>query len=252
MPFILKTCKNKVRTIKINNPERKNALNQQMYQEITKILNEDSTDDNIVITIITGVGEYFSSGQDLKSALENFDGNPDNSLAILENLIEAFINYPKVLIAVVNGPAFGIGATMPALCDIIYASNKAFFDTPFVKIGLCVEGASSFTFPFNLGRSKASEMIYLNHRLSAEEAHHFGLISDIIPHSQMEQFIEKLHRNGNLPLKHILLNKKILMANFKNILQESSARESAGLYKCITSPTISEHTLAFLNKKSKL
>lgn len=250
MSFLLKSCKNHVRTIKINRPERKNALSLEMYKEITNILTKDMYDHNIVVTIITGVGEYFSSGNDMKAAIETLS-DPEEKLAIFKTMVETFINYPKMLIAVVNGPAIGIGATLPALCDVVYASNKAFFDTPFVKFGLCLEGAASFTFPFILGRSKASEIIYLNHRLSAEEAYQFGLISDIIPHSQIEEFIEKLHRHGNLPVNGIILNKKLLMQHFKPILTECANRESKELYNCATSADFLERAIAFYTK-SKL
>lgn len=250
MSFVLQSCKNHVRTIKLNRPERKNALNSEMYKEITDILMKDIVNNNIAVTIITGVGEYFSSGNDMRAAFDT-PGDPEEKLAIFKTMVETFINYPKMLIAVVNGPAIGIGATLPALCDVIYASNKAFFDTPFVKLGLCLEGAASFTFPFNLGRSKASEIIYLNHRLSAEEAYQFGLISNIFPHSQIEEFIEKLHRHGNLPVKGIILNKKLLMENFKPILSECAKRESMELYNCITSEEFLKKAIAF-NRKSKL
>lgn len=252
MSFVAQSCKNHVKTIKFNRPERKNAINAEMYQEITNILNKDAVDDNIAVTILTGTGEYFSSGNDMKSAMESSDFDIDDKVVIFKKFVESFINYPKILIAVVNGPAVGIGATIPTLCDIIYASNTAFFDTPFVKLGLCLEGASSFTYPFNLGRSKASEMIYLNHRLSAEEAYHFGLISEVIPHSRIQQFIEKLHRHGNLSVKGIIVNKKLLMENFKKVLLESGDRESKELIKCVTSPEFLENAISFLNRKSKL
>lgn len=252
--YIIESYKNHVKTIKFNRPERKNAVNLQMYQELTNILNKDALDDNIVITIITGVGEYFSSGNDLKSAMENsvsIDDIADN-VEIFKKMVNAFVNYPKILIAVVNGPAIGIGATLPSLCDIIYASNKAFFDTPFIKMGLCLEGTCSFSYPFNLGRSKASEMIFLNHRLSAEEAYKFQLISEVIPHSEIDKFIEKLHSHGNIPVKGAIVNKKLLMMNFKNILQESTDKESQELVNCVTSSEFLENVIKFLNRKSKL
>lgn len=251
---IIESCKNHVKTIKFNRPERKNAVNLQMYQELTNILNKDALDDNIIITIITGVGEYFSSGNDLKSAMENTRSidNITENVEIFNKMINTFINYPKILIAVVNGPAIGIGATLPTLCDIIYASNKAFFDTPFIKMGLCLEGTCSFSYPFNLGRSKASELILLNHRLSAEEAYKFGMISEVIPHTEIDNFIEKLHRHGNLPVKGVTVNKKLLMMNFKTILKESADRESEELVNCVTSSEFLENVISFLNRKSKL
>lgn len=251
MAFILNTCKNHVRKIKLNRPERKNAFNQHMYMDIANTLNKDAVNDDIAVTIITGTGEYFSSGNDLQNAMEN-SGDIEGGLKIFKGMVDAFINYPKILISVVNGPAIGIGATMPALCDIIYASNTAFFDTPFIKLGLSIEGASSFSFPQNLGKSKASEMIFLNHRLSAQEAYNFGFISEIVPHYEIEQFIENLHQHGNLSVKGIIANKKLLMANYKNSLSESSTREVNELYNSITSSNYMEQVMAFLNRKKKL
>lgn len=250
MSFLFKNLKKNVRTIRFNRPERKNAMNSLMYEEMDNILRKDATDNNVVITIITGAGEYFSSGYDLKSATNTRSIN--DMLGKLSNMVETFINYPKILIAVVNGPAFGIGATLPALCDIVYASDKAFFDTPFVKLGICIEAAASFTFPVNLGRSKASEIICLNHRLSAEEAYKFGLISNIIPHSQIDNFIEMLHRHGDLPVDSVIVNKKLLMDNFKNRLIQSADREIKELNNCIKSSEFLEIVTAFVNRKNKL
>lgn len=73
----------------------------------------------------------------------------------LNKMVTAFIKFPKLLIALVNGPAVGIGATILALCDVIYAAKSAYFYTPFTALGLCAEGCSSVTFPKILGTSKA-------------------------------------------------------------------------------------------------
>lgn len=82
-----------VRKILFNRPEKKNAIKREMYSRLADILNEDAKNDKIVVTIITGAGEYYSSGNDLKSSMAaGADFEP------VRNLIQAFINYPKLLI----------------------------------------------------------------------------------------------------------------------------------------------------------
>lgn len=240
-----------VRTIKINRPNKKNAMDKSVYLGITEILNADALDNNVVITIITGTGDYFSSGNDIVSALQE-DSSSESKLQRVKNMVDAFINYPKIIIAVVNGPAIGIGATMPVLCDIIYVSERAVFDAPFLKLGLLVEGCSSFTFPFTIGRSKASEVLYLNHKLTADEAYQFGLVSRVIPHNKVDELIESLHTYGSIPVKSIIRNKKVVMENFRQFLRKSNVSEIKMLEECLLSEEFSNAVTEFLSRKSKL
>ncbi|KAG5878618.1 hypothetical protein JTB14_019521 [Gonioctena quinquepunctata] len=249
MSFLIESYRDGVKTIKFNRPDKKNAITQIMYRKLGNILNEDAKDDKIVITIITGVGDYFSSGNDLKSSLES---DTETGLKTVKDMVDAFINYPKLLIAVVNGRAIGIGATLPVLCDIVYATENALFDTPFVRMGLCLEGCSSYTFPYILGRSKAAEVLYLNHKLSAQEAYQFGLVSKVIPNSQLDSFIDDLHKHGTLPVKSLVRNKALLMDNWRTHLKHSNAREFDQLKECVESDDFTNTIMEFMNRKSKL
>nr|CAI5845378.1 unnamed protein product [Callosobruchus analis] len=251
MMEIIVTCQKGVRLIKLNRPSKKNAMNPEMYKEITKLLKQDSSDDNIVITIITGNGDYFSSGNDLERIM---DGTADVSqrLSVVEDMVDALISYPKPLIAVVNGPAIGIGATMAALCDVVYASDNATFSTPFVHIGLVAEGTSSFSFPFNMGRSKASEMILFGKKVTAQEAYDFGLVSKIVPSSHLESFLQSLYEYGKLPVRIVKANKQLMMQNLRGILYECNKREIEELKHCALAEDFPELIMRSLTKKSKL
>ncbi|KAK9739129.1 Enoyl-CoA hydratase/isomerase [Popillia japonica] len=197
------TLKNGVKIIKFNKPQRKNAINRQIYIKLTETLNQDSLDESVIVTIITGEGEYFTSGNDIKDAMQLSTGaDPEAARVeanqVFKNLIQAFINYPKLLIAVVNGPAIGIGATMVGLCDVVYASDRATFHTPFVSLGLCCEGCSSYVFPMNMGRSKASEMLLLGRKITSQEAYASNLIARVIPHEKLEQLFDDLQLYENI------------------------------------------------------
>lgn len=123
------------------------------------------------------------------------------------NLVQSFIRFPKLLVAIVNGPAIGIAATVIALCDVIYASEQAYFYTPFTRLGLCAEGCSSVTFPKILGTSKASEMLMLNHKMSAQEALRFGFVASVYKNEQ--EVWDKLKQIDELPIGSIKANKQL-------------------------------------------
>lgn len=123
------------------------------------------------------------------------------------DMVQAFIRFPKLLIAIINGPAIGIAATVIALCDVIYASEKAYFYTPFTNLGLCAEGCSSLTFPRIFGTSKANEMLMLNHKMTASEAYQFGFVAEV--YKDVQTIHEKLKQVGQLPLGSIMANKRL-------------------------------------------
>lgn len=140
---------------------------------------------------------------------QNFDAPPEGTSIHqpLIDMVQAFIRFPKLFVALVNGPAIGIAATVIALCDIIYASETAYFYTPFTRLGLCAEGCSSVTFPKIFGTSKANEMLMLNHKMTAKEAYEFGYVAKV--YKDVKEIWEKLKQIGELPVGSLLANKKL-------------------------------------------
>ena len=103
----------------------------------------------------------------------------EKSNKIFQNFIDAMIDFKKPIAAMVNGPAIGIGVTHLPLCDFVWASDSAYFMTPFTRIGLTPEGCSSYTFPKILGNAMAAEMLMMNTRFSAYEVRHKGILQYI-------------------------------------------------------------------------
>lgn len=124
---ILISVKNGVQVITLNRPKKKNAISSSMYRILTNTLREAASDDQIVVTVLTGNGAYYSSGTDLSNMGNASSEDPIREAKLsLFQFVEAFINFPKILIGIMNGPAIGIAATTLALCDVVYASEKAF------------------------------------------------------------------------------------------------------------------------------
>lgn len=239
---------NGVRIIKLNRPQRKNAFTPQMYETVTNILNRDANDDSIVATILTGEGDYYSSGNDLSSMeMQNMDA----AWRRIYNFVDAFIQYPKLLIAVVNGPAIGIAVTTLALCDVAYASDRATFETPFVKLGLCAEGCSSYTFPRIMGKSTASEMLLLGRKLNAQEAYRVNLVSRVVEHNKINELIENLKEYGKLPVSSVKASKELVNGRLKNILCDANYKEVETLKECVQSEQFTNMLVAFMSRKKK-
>jgi peroxisomal 3,2-trans-enoyl-CoA isomerase len=112
------------------------------------------------------------------------------------NFIAQLIEHKKILIALVNGPSIGIGVTLLAHFDLVIASDKAYFMTPFTQLGLSVEASSSWTFFNHLGRIPASRLLLFSEKIDANEAKQLGLVSHVVPHANFEQtgkqFLERL------------------------------------------------------------
>lgn len=109
-----------IKVIRFNKPKKKNAIDIKMYRKVTDILKEVSEDDNISVVVLTGTGDFYSSGNDLTSV----DHEGYDLYSALQDFIKAFIEFPKILIAIVNGPAIGIAATTLALCDLVFAAEN--------------------------------------------------------------------------------------------------------------------------------
>ncbi|XP_064363159.1 enoyl-CoA delta isomerase 2 isoform X2 [Dromaius novaehollandiae] len=200
---IIVTTKNNITKIMFNRPERKNAISHKMYREIIKALEEAAKNDS-TIAVITGNGEYYCSGNDLNNFTNAEAGETEkmakNGAVLLKEFVAHFIDFPKPLIAVVNGPAIGISVTLLGLCDIVYASDTATFHTPFSQLGQSPEGCSSYLFPKIMGLAKANEMLLFNKKLTAAEACAQGLVTEVFPDRTFQKEVwARLKAYASLP-----------------------------------------------------
>ena len=160
---------------------KKNAINFAMYNEIQQALHLVSKDAATSALILTGDGEYYSSGNDLSNFSRIMHPKKMAILAkkICYDFVDAFIVCEKPIVAAVNGPAIGIAATTLGLCDVRLATPWATFHTPFRALGQAPEGCSSFLFPKLMGSATAHEVLENGKVLCATEALDCGFISNI-------------------------------------------------------------------------
>ncbi|NXG71449.1 ECI2 isomerase, partial [Baryphthengus martii] len=253
---LIVTTKNNITKIMFNRPDRKNAINHKMYREITKALEEAGKDDS-TIAVITGNGDYYSSGNDLN----NFANIQPSDMAkmakdgavLLREFVDHFIDFPKPLVAMVNGPAIGICVTVLGLCDIVYASDRATFHTPFSQLGQSPEGCSSYLFPKIMGLAKANEMLLFNRKLTAAEACAQGLVTEVFPERTFQKEAwARLEAYAALPKNSLAVSKQLLRSMEKEKLHEVNSRECEILKERWLSDECVNAIVSFFQKKSKL
>jgi enoyl-CoA hydratase len=171
-----------------NRPEVLNAINQLAHDELAHFLADLANDDDCDVCILTGAGRAFSAGGDLDYMQRMID---DPSIFIddmvnVKRIVFSILDCPKVLIAKLNGPAIGLGATVALLCDVVFASSSASIGDPHVKVGLTAGDGGALIWPHLLGHARAKEYLMTGKVLSATEAERVGLINRVLAPEELD------------------------------------------------------------------
>ena len=182
--------------ITLDRPEAMNAWNTQFGDELKAVVEQAATDDDVRAVTITGAGRAFSSGADLKAGFEPTpEGHPDVLTALTQRyhpIIAGIRRMPKPVLAAVNGPAVGIGASLAFAADIAIARESAYFMLAFVNIGLVPDGGSSLFVPERVGFQRATAMAMLGERVPAPQALEWGLIARVAADDAFEAEVDEL------------------------------------------------------------
>jgi 2-(1,2-epoxy-1,2-dihydrophenyl)acetyl-CoA isomerase len=170
----------------LNRPDTLNAWNWAFGEELKQVIEGDAADPAVRAVLVTGAGRGFSSGADLKGGFEPApdDGMPDIRRELHElfhPVIVGVRRLEKPVVAAVNGPAAGIGASFAFACDLVLAAESAYFGLAFVNIGLMPDGGSTLFVPAAVGKARAFEMALLGERVPARQALDWGLVNRVVP-----------------------------------------------------------------------
>ncbi|XP_028824076.1 enoyl-CoA delta isomerase 2 [Denticeps clupeoides] len=253
---LLVSTQDQITTITLNRPEKKNAITVEMYTEIIQALDQASKDDS-VITVITGSGDFYCSGNDLSNFTKIPEGGVEqmarSAADLLRDYVKAYIDFPKPLIGVINGPAVGISVTVLSLFDVVYATERATFHTPFSNLGQSPEGCSSYTFPKIMGAAKASEMLLFNKKLTAMEACQVGLVTEVFPDSSFHKEVwSRLKSYAKLPKNSLAYSKQLIRAAEKERLHAVNNQEVERLVERWLSDECMQAVMSFFQGKAKL
>ncbi|XP_076827280.1 enoyl-CoA delta isomerase 2 [Brachyhypopomus gauderio] len=253
---LLVTTEDGITTIRFNRPEKKNAITTVMYSELMDALHLAGKDES-VITVMTGSGDFYCSGNDLNNFSEippeGFEKMAKDGGELLRQYVKTYIDFPKPLIAVVNGPAVGVSVTVLGLFDVVYATESATFHTPFSQLGQSAEGCSSYTFPKIMGPAKANEMLLFNKKVTATEACELGLVTEVFPDTSFQSEVwTRLKAYAKLPRNSLALSKQLIRSTEMERLHAVNDAEVERLMERWLSDECMQAVMSFFQAKSKL
>lgn len=244
---VITTVHNSVMTLTLNRGSRKNALTLAMYEQLTAELNRATEDQQIRAVIIRGADGAFTSGNDLTDFMKSPPQSIDTPVF---HFLKGILEFPKPLIAAVNGPAIGIGTTLLLHCDLVYADETALFQLPFIRLGLVPEAGASLLLPKLAGHRRAAELLMFGEKFSSQEAREIGLINEVVePESLFKRAQERAEKLAQLPPEAMRQTKELLKRPVRDTLAEVMLTEGEIFMKRLTSPETAEAIQAFFMKR---
>ena len=217
-----------VRLLTLNRPESKNAFNRALYDAVGSALDEAAADDSVTVCVVTGRGDIFSAGQDLK-VLADEPGDPEETKAF-DPFTRSLAAFDKPLVAAVNGAAVGVGTTLLLHCDLVLVSDAARFKLPFVSLGFVPEAGSSLLLPATIGAQAAAYYLLTGDWIGAEEAVTRGLAwRQVSPGKLLEETLTIARRIAASPLEAVRNTKRLLQAARRDAVTAALDREVAYL-----------------------
>src|SRR5690348_12915973 len=243
--------------IRFNRPEKMNAIGALTRKQLGDATKQCERDDAVRVVVLTGSGRAFSSGADVTEMVQGAGmRTPEDVGNVLRNeympILQRLRTMPKPVIAAMNGPAVGIGASFALACDIRIATPEAYILEAFVNIGLAPDGGVSWLLPRLAGTGVAYEMFFSGKPLPAADAHRLGVINRLVPAERLEEEVRDLANqlaaqprgamaNAKRALTHALESSYEEAMEFESYLQEAQS----------ASPEFAEGVAAFMARRAK-
>lgn len=250
MSSILFEIKDAIATITLNRPDKYNAFNREMALQMQERLDECKAKE-VRCVLITGIGKAFCSGQDLDEVVDPAGPKIDTIVGEHYNpIISRIRQLQKPVVAAVNGVAAGAGANIALACDIVIAAQSSSFIQAFSKIGLVPDSGGTFFLPRLVGWQRASALMMLGDKVSAEEAERMGMIYKAFPNERFEEEAKKITATlANMPTKGLALTKQLLDNSFENNYEDQLHDEEIYQQRAGNTKDYKEGVQAFLEKR---
>jgi enoyl-CoA hydratase len=239
-----------VLTVSFQRPDAKNAVNKALHRELSRVFAEIARDHETRAVVLTGEGRAFSAGGDITWFRDMDDDDRAALFVEARRIVIDLLEVPQPVIAAVNGPAIGLGATLALMCDIVIAADDALFGDPHVLIGVVAGDGGAVIWPWLVGMARAKEYLLTGQNVRAQEAERIGLVNRVVAADELLATAQDLAaRLASGPTQAIQGTKaslnKILRETTNLVLDTSLALERA----CFETDDHREAVSAFLERR---
>jgi 2-(1,2-epoxy-1,2-dihydrophenyl)acetyl-CoA isomerase len=251
MSSILFEIRDSIGLVKLNRPEKLNSFNREMALSMQSALGECERRE-VRCVYITGNGKAFSAGQDLAEVTDPSGPGMQRILSEHYNpIITRIRKLEKPVVAAVNGVAAGAGANIALCCDVVIAANSASFIQAFSKIGLIPDSGGTYILPRLIGWQKASALMMLGDKVTAEQAEQMGMIYKSFTDEQFAEASMNIAIGlAKMPTRGLAFTKQVLSMSFVNSLQEQLQDEDIFQQKAAATADYREGVAAFMEKRT--
>lgn len=196
---ILVSREDRILTLTLNRPDRYNAVNHDLHEELSRIFDDIRRDDETSVVVLTGAGKAFCAGGDLVAMADHADahGSPGHymSMTSAKRIVFTMLELEKPIIAKINGPAMGLGATLALLCDIVYMAEHAKIGDPHVKAGVVAGDGGAVIWPQLIGYARAKELLMTGDPIDARRAESIGLVNHVVAADELDAAVHAMASN---------------------------------------------------------
>lgn len=222
--------------VRLDRPETLNAVSRAMHTELARVFRDIAHDEGVKAVVLTGAGRGFSAGGDLDDLPSAAGPDLDRLFREARTLIVDLLELPQPIIAAVNGPAVGLGATIALFCDITFMSRTALIADPHVVVGVSAGDGGAVIWPWLVGMKRAKEYLMTGDKVTAEEALELGLVNRVVePDVLLAEATAFAQRLAGLSPRGVQATKaalnNILRSTVVDVLDQSLASEK----ECFTS-----------------
>lgn len=238
-------------SLTLNRPDSLNSLTAAMLHGIADALESAATDPEVKVVRLAGAGRGFSSGAGLSADDQAKKAGGLTVLDAANRAVRSIVAMPRPVVAVVQGPAAGVGASLALACDVVLASDKGYFMLAFTKIGLMPDGGASALVAAAVGRIRAMRMALLADKIHADEAFQAGLVTAVYPTDRLDAEVDKVvARLARGPAVALAKTKDAINSTTLTELEAALERERAGQAALLRGTDFREGIKAFHERRA--
>jgi 2-(1,2-epoxy-1,2-dihydrophenyl)acetyl-CoA isomerase len=246
-----------VATLTLNRPESLNALDQGMVEGLLARTAEIAADDAIRAVVLQGAGKHFMAGGDIRFFAESLKDEPaarhQAFLALIgrvHGFVEMLARMPQPVIGRVQGAVAGFGLSLANACDLVYASDDAYFASAYLQLGVTPDGGGTYWLPRLVGARKAAQIMLLGERFGVREAEALGLVTQVLAPADLDRAVrDAANRIASGPKLAVRNLKRLLRQSLGRSLSEQLNAEAESFGACAGTADFAEGVAAFLVKR---